>query len=54
MYIANNSDVWLQGGVPDVTTFGVGSVGNSTGTHIVYLYIDVPDLQNLDLSPEMV
>ena len=42
---ANNSDVWQQGGVPNATTFGVGAVGNSTGTHIAYLWHDVPGLQ---------
>ena len=38
----NNSDVWQQGGVPNATTFGVGAVGNSTGTHIAYLWHSVP------------
>ena len=41
----NNSDVWQQGGAPNATTFGVGSVGNSTGTHIAYLWHSVPGVQ---------
>ena len=40
-----NSDVWSQGGVPNETTFGVGAVGNGTGTHIAYLWHSVPGLQ---------
>ena len=42
---AGNSDVWSQGGTPNATTFGVGSVGNSTGTHIAYLWHSVRGLQ---------
>ena len=42
---AGNSDVWSQGGVPNATTFGVGAVGNATGTHIAYLWHSVPGLQ---------
>ena len=42
---AGNSDVWQQGGQPSATIFGVGSVGNSTGTHIAYVWHSVPGLQ---------